>query len=61
VAFGDYDGDMDLDIIISGGSNTGDIVKIYKNNNGLFEDAGFSFTGIEKGKLPGETMIRMVI
>ncbi|ETR72119.1 MAG: hypothetical protein OMM_07702 [Candidatus Magnetoglobus multicellularis str. Araruama] len=51
VAFGDYDGDMDLDIIISGMSNTGNIVKIYQNNNGLFEDTGFSFPGIEKGEV----------
>ncbi|ETR68636.1 MAG: hypothetical protein OMM_10318, partial [Candidatus Magnetoglobus multicellularis str. Araruama] len=51
VAFGDYDADGDLDIIISGSTNSGSSIKIYKNTNGLFEDTGIVLTPVSQGKV----------
>lgn len=36
VAFGDYDGDSDLDLIVSGLSNSGRVTRLYDNNSGVF-------------------------
>jgi hypothetical protein len=36
VAFGDYDGDSDLDLIVSGLSNSGRVTRLYENNAGSF-------------------------
>ena len=33
VAWGDYDNDGDLDILLTGDSNVGPVSKIYRNNN----------------------------
>jgi hypothetical protein len=47
VAWGDYDNDGDLDILLTGYSDSGDISKIYKNNgnNTFTEQTGISLTG----------------
>jgi len=36
--WGDYDNDSDLDILLVGSSDTGDIAKVYRNDNGNFVD-----------------------
>lgn len=54
VAWGDYDNDNDLDLVISGfnivsGNNTATtqiITKLYRNDNGSFVDSGVEFTGV---------------
>ncbi|MCI0551975.1 MAG: FG-GAP-like repeat-containing protein [Anaerolineae bacterium] len=46
VAWGDYDGDGDLDILLSGNTGTTRISIVYRNNNGNFVDAGAGLTGL---------------
>jgi predicted nucleotidyltransferase len=47
VAFGDYDNDGDLDIFLTGNSESGYISKLYQNIEGSFsEDAGITFPGV---------------
>ncbi|GJQ63770.1 MAG: hypothetical protein SCALA702_28230 [Melioribacteraceae bacterium] len=48
VAWGDYDNDGDLDILLTGYSNSGDISKIYKNQGGdTFEELeGLPLVGV---------------
>jgi hypothetical protein len=48
VAWGDYDNDGDLDILLSGGSNSGYISKIYRNdgNNTFAEQNSILLTGV---------------
>ena len=47
VAWGDYDNDGDLDILLTGYSNSGIVSKIYRNNgNNIFtEQTSISLTG----------------
>ncbi|MCB0038547.1 MAG: VCBS repeat-containing protein [Caldilinea sp.] len=40
VAWGDYDNDGDLDILLTGGDAAGPVTKVYRNDNGSFEDSG---------------------
>ncbi|OFY65607.1 MAG: hypothetical protein A2Y71_16695 [Bacteroidetes bacterium RBG_13_42_15] len=49
VAWGDYDNDGDLDILLSGVSGTAAISRIYQNNNGLFTDIGAGLAGASGG------------
>jgi hypothetical protein len=48
-AWGDYDNDGDLDLILSGGTDSGSITKIYRNDNGIFIDINAGLTGSEIG------------
>jgi len=53
VAWGDYNNDGFLDILLTGNSNYGTITKIYKNNgnNTFTEQSSISFTGIYYGSV----------
>jgi len=47
VAWGDYDNDGDLDILMSGNSNSGSILKVYRNNgNSTFTDINAGLMGV---------------
>jgi len=47
VAWGDYDNDGDLDILLAGASETGHVSKIYRNDgNNTFTDIGAGLTGV---------------
>jgi len=50
VAWGDYDNDGDLDILLTGGSDSGQIFKIYNNDSGTFTDIEAGLTGGENDK-----------
>ncbi|KPA19439.1 hypothetical protein MHK_000342, partial [Candidatus Magnetomorum sp. HK-1] len=46
-SFGDYDNDGDIDLLLTGNSNSGQIAKIYKNTDGNFsEDTNINLTGV---------------
>lgn len=51
VAWGDYDNDGDLDILITGETESARVSKIYQNNgdNTFIEQAGISLTGVSYG------------
>jgi predicted nucleotidyltransferase len=51
VAWGDYDNDSDLDLLITGytGSSAGFISKIYRNDNGIFPDINAGLPGVRWG------------
>jgi predicted nucleotidyltransferase len=51
VAWGDYDNDGDLDILLTGSSSSGYVSKIYRNNgeNTFTEQTGISLTGVHNG------------
>jgi len=46
VAWGDYDNDGDLDILLTGYSNSGYTSKIYRNDLGVFNDISAGLTGV---------------
>src|SRR4030042_3081073 len=46
VAWGDCDNDGDLDILVTGYSNSGLISKIFRNDNGTFVDINAGLTGV---------------
>lgn len=51
-AWGDYDGDQDLDLLISGRSASGtQITKLYRNDAGTFVDSGVALLGVERSAL----------
>lgn len=51
VAWGDYDNDGDLDILITGwlGTSHNYASRIYQNNNGVFTDSGILLAGLSPG------------
>jgi len=53
VATGDFDGDGDLDLLITGESEGGNVAKIYLNDGagGFSEDTEASLTGVESGSV----------
>ncbi len=46
VAWGDYDNDGDLDILLAGGTGTGFIARIYRNDAGSFTDIAAGLPGL---------------
>jgi hypothetical protein len=50
VAWGDYDNDGDLDILLNGETGAGKITKIYRNDAGVFLDINAGLTGSNIGK-----------
>ena len=51
VAWGDYDNDGDLDILMTGYSSSGNISKIYRNDGSSFTDIGASLRAIADGSV----------
>ncbi len=51
IAWGDYDNDGDLDILLTGSTSTGGISKIYRNNgdNTFTEQTSIALTGVYSG------------
>jgi len=47
-AWGDYDGDEDLDLLLAGGSGGGRVSRIYRNDGGAFTDSGAALRGVEQ-------------
>jgi hypothetical protein len=47
LAWGDYDQDGDLDLVLAGQTNTSaDIARVYRNDNGTFVDTAAALTGV---------------
>lgn len=53
VAWGDYDNDGDLDILLTGYTGSARVSKIYRNNgnNSFSEQTGISLTGVQNGSV----------
>ena len=51
VAWGDYDNDADLDILLTGNTGHGKISKIYRNDSGNFTDIGAGLAGVTRGSV----------
>jgi uncharacterized repeat protein (TIGR01451 family) len=50
VAWGDYDNDGDLDILLTGGSGAGRVALVYRNDGTFgFTDIGAALTGVNQG------------
>src|SRR5262245_4055720 len=46
VAWGDYDNDGDLDLLVTGQTSTGQIARVYRNNAGTFLPVAGALTGV---------------
>ena len=49
VAWGDYDNDGDLDILLSGGANGGPVTQVWRNDGGSFSDINAGLPGVFYG------------
>ncbi len=50
-AWGDYDNDGDLDVLLAGTSTRGEVSLVFQNNGGIFSDIGAGLTGVHAGSL----------
>ncbi len=48
-AWGDYDADDDLDVVLAGYDGANLVTKIYRNSGGSFSDSGIALTGVASG------------
>ena len=51
VAWGDYDNDGDLDILLTGEASSGNISKVYRNDAGVFTDIGAGLPGVKSSSV----------
>jgi len=51
VAWGDYDDDGDLDVLITGDSGSGLIARVYRNTGGTFSDITAGLTGVYRSSV----------
>ncbi|MCX6327499.1 MAG: FG-GAP-like repeat-containing protein, partial [Bacteroidia bacterium] len=51
VAWGDYDNDGDLDVLLTGYDGSGNILKIYRNDSGVFTDINSGLSGVQRGSV----------
>ncbi len=50
VAWGDYDNDGDLDVLLTGNPNGGHLTRVYRNDGGVFHDIGAGLPGVQAGR-----------
>ncbi|MGQ9662875.1 MAG: FG-GAP-like repeat-containing protein, partial [Kiritimatiellia bacterium] len=50
-AWGDYDNDGDLDLVLTGNTGAARITKIFRNDNGIFRDSEISLTGLSESSV----------
>ena len=55
VAWGDYDNDGDLDILLTGYASGGPVAKVYENTGGAFSEVPAGLTGVSTPRSPGGT------
>jgi hypothetical protein len=48
VAWGDYDNDGDLDLLLTGYTGSARISRVYRNDGGTFTDIGAGLTGVDR-------------
>jgi len=51
LAWGDYDSDGDMDLMLTGASDTGSYAELYANNNGIFEEVSAGLPGTDHGQV----------
>src|SRR5262249_11109376 len=51
LAWGDYDNDGDLDLLVSGWASTNSITKIFRNDHGTFVDSGVVLPALSHGSV----------